>query len=102
MKIDGLSEELKNELLNVIPDELKNKLKDVSLVVNNNGEWLPKTKLNEVIEQKNSLKSTIEELQKNLKEAGKSSSVETQKQLEELTNKFNSQIQQQENGAHLM
>lgn len=93
---EGISEELKTELLNAIPDELKTKLKDFKFVVNNNGEWLPKNKLNEVIEQKNQYKATVEQLQKELKEAGKTSSVETQKQLEELTNKFNSQIQEQE------
>lgn len=96
MKIDGLSEELKTKLLNAIPDELKAELKDISLVVNNNGEWLPKNKLNDVIEQKNQYKTTVEQLQKELKEAGKNSSAETQRQLEELTNKFNSQIQEQE------
>lgn len=93
---EGISEDLKTELLNAIPEELKTKLKDFKFVVNNNGEWLPKNKLNEVIEQKNSLKSTIDQLQKDLKEAGKSSNVETQRQLEELTNKFNTEIKQKE------
>lgn len=93
---EGISEELKNKIINSLSEELKAELKDYKFVVNNNGEWLPKSKLSEIIEQKNNLKKTIEELQKSLKEAEKTTNIEVKTQLEELTKKFTADIEAKE------